>query len=122
MMIGRSLPTQTPFISIFLFALAAIFGAAGQFLYKSGAESASGSILSYLNVRIFGGVFCYIAVMVLFVAAFRKGGRLTVLYPVYASTFIWASVIALLIYGQPIKPANVFGMLLLVLGMYFMGR
>jgi len=121
-MTGRTLSTQTPLISILLFALAAIFGAAGQFLYKSGAESASGSVLSYINLRILGGVFCYVAVMVLFVAAFRRGGRLTVLYPVYASTFIWASIIALLAYGQPIKPANVLGMLLLVLGMYFMGR
>src|SRR5258707_7032588 len=105
-MTGRTLSTQTPLISILLFALAAIFGAAGQFLYKSGAESASGSVLSYINLRILGGVFCYIAVMVLIVAAFRKRVRLTVLYPVYASTFIWASVIAMLAYGQPVEPAH----------------
>jgi hypothetical protein len=60
--------------------------------------------------------------MVLFVAAFKKGGALTVLYPMYASTFIWAAVISLIAYGTPIRPANVFGMALLVAGMYFMGR
>jgi len=60
--------------------------------------------------------------MVLFVAAFRKGGSLTVLYPIYASTFIWAAFIALLVYGTPIRPVNVAGMSLIVVGMYLMGR
>jgi hypothetical protein len=60
--------------------------------------------------------------MTLFVAAFRKGGALTVLYPIYATTFIWASVIALFAYGTPIKAVNVGGMALLVAGMYLMGK
>ena len=60
--------------------------------------------------------------MVLFVAAFKKGGSLTVLYPIYASTFIWAAVIGLLAYGTPIKIINVIGMLLIIGGMYLMGR
>ena len=59
--------------------------------------------------------------MVLFVAAFKKGGSLAALYPVYASTFIWAALIALLAYGTPIRPINVAGMGLLVGGMYCMG-
>ena len=61
-------------------------------------------------------------VMVLFVAAFRKGGSLAVLYPIYATTFIWAAVLALLVYGTPIKAANVLGMAFLILSMYLMGR
>ncbi len=75
-----------------------------------------------LNGRILGGVVCYVSVMVLFVAAFRRGGSLTVLYPVYATTFIWAAVIAYFAFGDAIKPVNVAGMLLLVAGMYCMGR
>jgi multidrug transporter EmrE-like cation transporter len=60
--------------------------------------------------------------MVLFVAAFKRGGALSVLYPLYASTFVWAALIALFAYGTPIKPVNVAGMALLVIGMYLMGR
>jgi multidrug transporter EmrE-like cation transporter len=60
--------------------------------------------------------------MVLFVAAFKRGGSLAVLYPIYASTFIWAALIAWSAYGVPIKPANICGMALLVAGMYLMGR
>lgn len=114
---------KTPLASIVLFLIAALLGALGQYLYKAGAEAAGRSLLSYLfNGRILLGVACYVAVMVLFVAAFRKGGSLTVLYPLYATTFIWAALIALLAYGTPIKPVNVVGMAVLIVGMYLMGR
>ena len=87
-----------------MFVVAAFLGALGQFLYKSGADRASGSVASYLlNTRLLGGVLCYVAVMVLFVAAFKRGGSLTVLYPIYATTFIWAAIIAWLVYGTPIR-------------------
>ncbi len=114
---------NTPLISIALFVLAALFGAVGQYLYKSGADAADGTLMSLvLNVRILGGVVCYIAVMVLFVVAFRKGGALSVLYPVYASTFVFAAIIALIAFGEPIKAVNILGMFVLVLGMFLMGK
>ena len=67
-------------------------------------------------------MICYVLVMVLFVAAFKRGGSLTVLYPIYASTFIWAALIARFAYDVPIKPMNLAGMGLLVVGMYLMGK
>jgi multidrug transporter EmrE-like cation transporter len=113
----------TPASSIVMFLIAALVGAVGQYLYKSGADAATGGLSGYLfNWRIAMGAACYIAVMVLFVAAFKRGGSLTVLYPVYASTFIWAAIIALLVYGTPIKPVNIAGMAALIFGMYLMAR
>ncbi len=115
--------TTTPISSMVLFLIAALVGALGQFLYKSGAEQTTDNWLSYvLNWRLAIGVVCYIGVMVLFIAAFKKGGALSVLYPLYASTFIWAAVIGLCAYGVPIKPVNIVGMVLLVVGMYLMGK
>ena len=114
---------QTPLSSMLFFLIAAFLGALGQFLYKSGAERTTGALFSYiLNGRILAGMICYIAVMILFVLAFRRGGELSVLYPLYATTFIWAAFIALWAYGIPIKPINIFGMICLVSGMFFMGR
>ncbi len=112
----------TPVVSIGMFALAAMLGAVGQYLYKSGADASGGTVTGYLlNWRLGLGVICYIAVMVLFVAAFRKGGELAVLYPIYASTFIWGALIAMWAYGTPIRPVNILGMFVLVVGMYLMG-
>jgi multidrug transporter EmrE-like cation transporter len=114
---------STPMSSILLFLVASILGAIGQFLYKGGADAAQGGLLSYLlNIRILLGVACYAAVMVLFVAAFKRGGSLAVLYPVYASTFIWAALISAVAFGTPVKLVNIAGMALLIGGMYCMGR
>ena len=78
-----------------MFLMASVLGALGQFLYKGGADAATGGWTSYvLNPRILTGVACYIGVMVLFVAAFKRVGELSVLYPIYASTFIFAAVIS----------------------------
>ncbi len=116
-------PAQTPLFSIACFVIASLLGAVGQFLYKSGADKATDTLPSYLlNWRILTGVVSYIAVMVLFVTAFKRGGALTVLYPIYATTFIWAALIALAAYGVPIKFVNIAGMALLIVGMYLMGR
>ncbi|OAI12092.1 hypothetical protein A1507_19060 [Methylomonas koyamae] len=113
---------RTPLISILFFLIASVAGAAGQYLYKSGAEAANAGIWSYLlNLKLWAGVACYIAVMVLFIAAFKRGGSPAVLYPIYASTFIWAAVFGWLWYGIPIKAVNVAGMACLVLGMLLMG-
>lgn len=43
-------------------------------------------------------------------------------YPVYATTFIWAALFALLAYGNPIRPVHVGGMALILAGMFLMGR
>lgn len=113
---------QTPVLSIVMFVVAALFGAVGQFLYKSGADRATGSVATYLlNLRLLAGVVCYIMVMILFVAAFKRGGAMSVLYPIYASTFIWGAVIACLAFGEPIRLVNIAGMTLLVAGMFLMG-
>ena len=114
---------HTPISSILFFLAASVLGAVGQFLYKSGADAATGGVMSYINnPRILGGIGCYTAVMVLFVAAFKRGGSLAVLYPVYASTFIFAALISYFAFGTPIKAINMVGMGLLVGGMYCMGR
>ena len=114
-------PAQTPLFSILCFVVASLFGAVGQFLYKSGADKATNTISSYLlNWRILAGIVSYIAVMVLFVAAFKRGGALTVLYPIYATTFIWAAVIAFFRHGSPIEPVHMLGMALLMVGIVCM--
>jgi uncharacterized membrane protein len=116
-------PVRTSPLAIVLFVIAAFLGALGQFYYKSGAEKAGNTLASYIfNARLLAGVVCYVGVMVLFVAAFKRGGALTVLYPIYASTFIFAAIIAWLAYSTPIRPVHIAGFALLIAGMYLLGR
>ncbi len=114
---------RTPWISILLYIAASFLGAAGQLLYKSGADRAGGSAGSYLlNPRILAGAACYIGVMVLFVAALKRGGSLAVLYPVYATTFIWAALLSRYFYGTALRPIHAVGMALILAGMALMGK
>ena len=46
---------------------------------------------------------------------------MSVLYPIYASTFIWGAVIARVAFNEPVLPINIMGMAVLVVGMYLMG-
>ena len=114
---------QTPLISIVFFLVAALLGALGQYLYKSGADAATGGLLTYVaNPRLLAGAACYVGVMALFVAAFKRGGSMAVLYPVYASTFVFAAIISSVAFATPIRPVHLAGMGCLFAGMYLMGR
>lgn len=113
---------KTPLIAIALVVAASVFGAAGQYLFKAGVDRAPRQALGFLaSPWVWAGMGCYIAVMACFTSAFRAGGTVTVLYPIYASTFIWAALMGWALYGQPVRPVHVVGMVLLVGGMYLMG-
>ncbi len=115
---------KTPFKSIMLFLIASVIGAIGQFLYKEGAQNATGkNLMSFIaNWRILIGVVCYIGVMVLFVAAFRIGGELSVLYPMYASTFVWALLIGVLFLKEPLSIHKLCGIAMITGGMFLIAK
>lgn len=104
--------------SILLFLLAAFFGALGQYLYKTGAET--GAWIT--NYRIYLGIGCYILVMLFFIFAFKIGGELTVLYPVYAITFIWALVIGAVMLKETIGLYKILGVGFIIFGVFLTTR
>ena len=112
---------KTPVLSMVSVLGASLLGAVGQYLFQHGARHSRSGIIGFLtSPYILAGMAGYILVMVLFTYAFKIGGTVRVLYPLYATTFIWAAVIAWVSYGQPIRPIHGGGMLLLVLGMICM--
>lgn len=114
---------HTPLRSIVMFSVAALLGAVGQYLYKEGARLPMPHAAAWLtNWRIGAGIVCYVAVMVLFVAAFKAGGQLTVLYPLYAGTFIWALLIGRLFLGENITLSKIAGVGAIIVGMVLIAR
>lgn len=111
------------FKPILLFLVAAFLGAFGQYLYKTGAETSSGGLLSWLtNYRLISGALCYITIMILFILAFKIGGSLTILYPVYATTFIWALLIGVFLLKEVLTIGKVLGILLIIAGIFLTTR
>jgi multidrug transporter EmrE-like cation transporter len=102
-------------LPIILNLIAALFGAVGQFFYKSGAAKMK-TVPIYQNGSIFFGVLCFCVVMVLFVVAYRLGGKISVVYPIYASTFIWGTLLEMIIDKQTLSLPQWIGTGLVILG------
>ena len=98
--------------------VAAVIGAVGQWLYKLGSQQL-GHISIWKNWQIFVGMFLFCIVMVLFVIAFKMGGRLAVTYPIYATTFIWGTGIAIYFDKEPWAWMQLAGIGLIVVGVSF---
>ena len=112
---------KTPLLAIASVLVAAVLGAIAPFFFEHGSKQWQGRVVDFLlNPWIVAGMVTYVAVMVFFTYAFRMGGTVKVLYPLYATTFIWAAVIALFHHGAPIQPVHVGGMVLLVAGVLAM--
>lgn len=112
---------KTPVIAIISVLIASVLGAVGQFLFQYGANKGKSGVIGFItNPYILLGMAGYITVMILFTYAFKQGSTVRVLYPIYASTFIWAALIAWLRYNQNIYPIHIIGMALLIVGIICM--
>lgn len=98
-----------------LYLLAAFVGAIGQYAYKIGGNK-MGHIPIYQNYSLFLGIFLFCLVMVLFVLSFKLGGKLSVVYPIYATTFIWGTLIGVLLDKEQVTIPQVLCTLVVVLG------
>ncbi|HAR41675.1 MAG TPA: hypothetical protein DCS07_03455 [Bdellovibrionales bacterium] len=106
-------PSQT--WPIILNLIAAAIGALGQYLYKLGSARL-GAVAILKNWPIFVGAALFCVVMVLFVIGFRLGGKLSVCYPAYATTFIWGMLLASWLDGEKINTFQVSGVLAICFG------
>ena len=100
---------------ILLNLFAAALSAWGQYSYKR-ATSLLGEIPLYKNTHLFIGMAIFLFVTLLFFLAFKLGGRLSVTYPVYASTFVWGALIGHCLDKEPINSLQIFGIALVFLG------
>ena len=106
---------QTP---IFLALIAAFLGAWAQYFYKNAAMKFS-QVPIYQNVELFLGLISFTLVLVLFIFAFQLGGKMFVVYPVYATTYIWGGLISHYILKESISMYQVLGAAFIILGVGF---
>lgn len=98
-------------------------GAFGQYLYKLGAaDTGPNPILWLINWKIILAIMLYIGVMACFVAAFKIGGQLTVLYPIYATTFVFGALIGVFLLHEPLTPWKIAGTILIIAGAAIIAR
>lgn len=102
-------------LPMLLYLVAGVCGAIGQYLYKTGAARL-GLEPIWRNWPIFAGIGAFCVVMGLFVLSFKLGGRLSVVYPMYATTFVWGALIGILVEREPWSGLQLAGITLIVGG------
>jgi drug/metabolite transporter (DMT)-like permease len=100
--------------------LAGIFGAIGQYYYKRGGARL-GSIPIWANWQIALGILSFCIVMVLFVYSYKLGGRIAVVYPAYATTFLWGALLGKCLDGEPLNASTFVGIALIFAGVTAIG-
>jgi multidrug transporter EmrE-like cation transporter len=100
-----------------------ILGAAAQVLMKTGANHMAhpGLLGMATNLPLMGG-YCLYGLSTLLLVLALKDGELSLLYPVIALTYVWVTVLSVLIFHDHMNPWKLLGIVLIVSGVTVLGR
>jgi len=101
---------------ILLTALAAFIGSIGQLEFKRGADNLQFDLKMLLtNYHLILAVAVYAVSTVLYVYALNKG-QLSVLYPILATSYIWALIFSNVFLKEPVGVVSWAGVFFILLG------
>lgn len=102
-----------------LVLIAAILGAFGQLNFKLGSDNLSLKIRDLLRNRyLFIGVILYGISTVMFIVSL-KGGELSVLYPLVATSYIWTTLLAKKVLNEKINVYKWSGVVMIIVSVIF---
>jgi uncharacterized membrane protein len=102
--------------AILLSLFCAVLAAVGQTFFKMGAAQVSTQYTDWvLNLKVILGMGIYGTSAVLFIVAL-KYGRLSILYPIIATSYIWVTLLAYYVFGENITYVNWIGVAMIVCG------
>jgi drug/metabolite transporter (DMT)-like permease len=109
--------------SILLVSMCTILGAAAQVVLKIGANqlSSANPLYMLLNPWIFVGYALYGLSTGLLILALRKG-QLSLLYPVISLTYVWVTILSVLIFREQMNVYKIVGLSVVVAGVAVLGR
>lgn len=102
-----------------LVVVCTFFTAAGQYFWKLGSsELELANIL--LEPYLWIGFFLY-GLSILFLIVALKGGELSALYPLIATSFIWVTIISVVAFNEVIGMNKILGIFTIIIGISFIG-
>lgn len=113
--------------ALFMVGGCTICGAAAQILMKMGASAQPHSgllalaIAIFTSLPLFAGYALYgLSTAMLIVAL--KDGQLSILYPVIALTYVWVTVLSVVIFNESVNIVKLAGLAAVVAGVGILGR
>ena len=106
--------------AIGLIILCTLFTSSAQVFYKFGAAKlVLTDIMTIItNYNIFIVLFLYGISAFLMLLAF-KGGEVTVLYPIFATSFIWVAILSNIFFSEPLNLFKWLGVGSIIIGISF---
>ena len=101
---------------IVLTVISSVLGASGMFFFKLGSSRVSFKIKDWAkNWRVMLGLFLYFLAFVFLVLAL-KTGQLSVVYPMYALSYLWVAVLSQTLLKEKVRAMNWIGVFLIIGG------
>lgn len=97
--------------------IAAVLGSCGQIFLKLGSGKPLAGMIPYLAAF---GLFYGVAVLIN-IWAYRSGGKVSILYPVIATSYIWTALFAWKVLGESISSWTIAGTVLVIVGIAVIG-
>ena len=94
---------------------------AGQILYKLGSKSLEFNVYSILtNHYLILGAVIYAIGGILIIVSLR-GGEVSVLYPIIATSYIWVTLSSIIFFNESINWFKSFGIIAIIIGISLIG-
>lgn len=107
--------------AIGLMVLTTVFTSVAQVFYKFGASRLEFNFISLItNLPLITGMVLYVFGAVLMITAF-KGGEVSVLYPIVATSYIWVSLMSAYFFNDNLNLFRWIGIFAIILGVVFIG-
>lgn len=108
--------------AVWLVFFCTLLGAAAQVLIKTGADRLPHpSVLQMITSPwLLSGYSLYGVSTVLLVLAL-KHGQLSLLYPVISLTYVWVTILSVIVFHEVMNPFKVAGIVLIVIGVGVLG-
>ena len=109
------------FTTVALVIMATFIGSMGAIFMKKGSDKFKLSLKKIIkNYNLIIGVALYVISAAFFIFALRLG-ELSFVYPLVATSYIWASLLSVKFLGEKMNPIKWVGIAIIIVGVTFIG-
>jgi len=105
--------------AICLTLLCAFIGSVGNVEYKRGAENLYLNIQGLItNYHLIVGMLLYAVMTILYVYVLKES-HLSLVYPIFATSYLWTMIFSKVFFNEPVNLMNWIGTSLIMVGIFF---
>lgn len=112
---------KTKLSAVFMILFCTLLVSAAQIFYKLGVPKLEWDLLKIItNYHLLIGIALYAIGAVILIIAL-KGGEVTILYPIIATSYIWVSILSMVVLGESMNFYKWLGVFVIVAGVVCVG-